>query len=80
MNPVMPQLFHRLSVKGARIDLREKFSKRSTYSYQLEAFCKAVVDGGPILTPPSDSINNMRVIDAIYRSAGLLPREGLALH
>ena len=30
--------------------------------------------GEPTLTPPSDSIANMRVIDAIYVAAGMQPR------
>ena len=45
-----------------------------TYSYQLEAFRAAVQDGAPTLTGPSDSVANMRVIDAIYIAAGLQPR------
>ncbi|MCU1448270.1 MAG: hypothetical protein JWP02_440, partial [Acidimicrobiales bacterium] len=28
------------------------------------------------LTPPSDSVANMRVIDDIYRAAGMQPRRG----
>jgi predicted dehydrogenase len=48
----------------------------STYSYQLAAFVAAVRGGAPPLTPPSDSIANMRVIDDIYRAAGLEPRRG----
>ena len=42
-----------------------------TYDYQLAAFAAAVRDGTPTLTPPADSVANMRVIDAIYRAAGL---------
>ena len=45
-----------------------------TYGYQLEAFRAAVQEGAPTLTPPSDSVANMHVIDAIYRAAGLEPR------
>ncbi len=56
----------------------EKVKGDATYRYQLEAFTKAVREGGPVLTPPSDSIANMRVIDAVYRAAGLEPREPTA--
>jgi len=28
-----------------------------------------------VLTPPADSIANMEVIDAVYRAAGLEPRQ-----
>jgi hypothetical protein len=31
--------------------------------------------GEPILTGPDDSIANMRVIDAVYRAAGMQPRQ-----
>ena len=48
----------------------EHFSRRASYSYQLEAFA-AAVRGGPNLTPPADSVANMRVIDAIYAAAGM---------
>ncbi len=34
----------------------------------------AVLDGEPLLTPPADSIANMKVIDDVYTAAGLKPR------
>ena len=52
----------------------ERFSRRPTYEYQLEAFCAAVLRGETTLTPPADSIANMRVLDAIYVAAGMTPR------
>jgi predicted dehydrogenase len=52
----------------------EKFPRKPTYEYQLEAFCAAVLRGEPTLTPPTDSIANMRVLDAIYLAAGMTPR------
>jgi predicted dehydrogenase len=73
-NPVMPQLYHRLTVISDGKKRVEKFSKRPTYEFQLEAFCNAIQTGAPILTPPSDAVANMRVIDAIYRAAGMQPR------
>jgi predicted dehydrogenase len=57
---------------------REKFPRKSTYAYQLEAFTSAVLHGTPVLTPPPDSVQNMRVIDAVYRAAGLPLRGELA--
>jgi predicted dehydrogenase len=48
----------------------------TTYDYQLRAFVAAIRDGAPTLTPPEDSVANMRVIDAAYRAAGLEPRAG----
>ena len=73
-NPVMPQLFHRLVVAANGKTRIERVSKRPTYEFQLQAFCDAVLRGAPTLTPPSDAVANMRVIDAIYRAAGMQPR------
>jgi predicted dehydrogenase len=74
INPTSPQLWHRMRVKVGGTARTEKFPKKPTYEYQLEAFCAAVLRGAPILTPPADSIAQMRVIDAIYLAAGLTPR------
>lgn len=73
-NPFGPHYFHRLVVRSPLGRQREHFPRRPTYEYQLDAFCDAVLDGRPTLTPPRDSVANMRVIDAIYRAAGLPPR------
>jgi predicted dehydrogenase len=50
---------------------RERVGGDSTYAYQLRAFRDAVGGADTNLTPPSDSIRTMRVIDAAYRAAGL---------
>ncbi len=75
-NPIAPQFPHRLSVRtegGRRV---ERFASRTTYAYQLEAFRDAVNGSTSAnLTPPSDAIANMGVIDDIYRAAGLEPRQ-----
>jgi predicted dehydrogenase len=74
INPTSPQLWHRMRVKSGGTARTEKFSRKPTYEYQLEAFCAAVLRGEPTLTPPADSIANMRVLDAIYLAAGMKPR------
>jgi predicted dehydrogenase len=74
LNFVAPQAYHRLTVRTADGKRVERLSKRPSYSYQLDAFCAAVLRGEPVLTPPSDSVKNMTVIDEIYRKAGLSPR------
>jgi predicted dehydrogenase len=74
-NPIGPHLFYRMTVEVAGERRREKVtSDGSTYAYQLRAFVAAVRDGAPTLTPPSESVANMRVIDAAYLAAGLQPR------
>ena len=75
-NPVAPQYFHRFTVKVGGRTRRERIRGGSTYSYQLAAFAAAVLRGEPTLTPPAESIANMRVIDDIYRAAGMEPRRG----
>jgi predicted dehydrogenase len=74
INPTSPQLWHRMRVKSDGSTRTEKFTRRPTYEFQLDAFCAAVQRGEPTLTPPSDSIANMRVLDAIYLAAGMTPR------
>jgi predicted dehydrogenase len=75
LNPVLPQLFHRLSVRSADGKRAERFPRRTSYAYQLDAFAAAVLRGEPVKTTPEDAIQNMTVIDAIYRAAGLPLRE-----
>jgi predicted dehydrogenase len=74
INPTSPQIWHRMRVTSHGHRRTEKFSRRPTYEFQLEAFCAAVLRGEPTLTPPADSIANMRVLDAIYVAAGMNPR------
>ena len=73
-NPTSPQLYHRMKVTVDGASRVEHFPRKPTYEYQLEAFCAAVLRGAPTLTPPSESIANMRVIDDIYRAAGMKVR------
>jgi len=74
LNPVVPHLYHRLRVRtkdGTRV---ERLPGDATYTHQLRAFVAAVREGTPVPTDPADAIANMRVIDAVYRAAGLSPR------
>lgn len=71
LNPVSPQLFHRLGVRTAEGKRVERFPRRASYAYQLDAFAAAVLRGEPVKTGPTDAIENMTVIDGIYRAAGL---------
>jgi predicted dehydrogenase len=74
INPTAPHIWHRMRVKSGGTTRTERFPRRATYEYQLEAFGAAVLRGEPTLTPPADSIANMRVIDAIYVAAGMKQR------
>jgi predicted dehydrogenase len=74
INPTNPQVWHRMHVKIDGTSRTERFSRRPTYEFQLDAFTAAVLRGEPTLTPPPDSIANMRVLDAMYVAAGMRPR------
>jgi predicted dehydrogenase len=71
LNPVTPQFFHRLSVRSTDGKRVERFSRRASYAYQLDAFAAAVLRGEPVKTTPEGAVENMTVIDGIYRAAGL---------
>lgn len=75
LNPVVPQIFHRMTVRSANGRRVERFGRRASYSYQLDAFAAAVLRGEPVKTNPQDAVENMTVIDGIYRAAGLPLRE-----
>ena len=79
-NPTGPSYYNRVTLKPNERKLGEGKKRQrvegdgTTYWYQMRAFVDAVRNGGPVLTPPDDAVKNMRVIDAIYTAAGLLPR------
>jgi predicted dehydrogenase len=76
INPLSPHMFNLITVRGSRGTRRERVRGLPTYEYQLEAFVSSIRQGQPVLTGPGDSVANMRIIDAIYRAAGLEPRRG----
>ncbi|WIY02922.1 Gfo/Idh/MocA family oxidoreductase [Amycolatopsis mongoliensis] len=75
VNPLMPQAFHRFTVRIGDTRRTEKFPRRASYAYQLDAFTAAVLRGEPVKTSAADAVETMTVIDEIYRAAGLPPRE-----
>jgi predicted dehydrogenase len=78
LNPIGPHTLSVLRVRSGAGWRTEVPTRRATYAFQLDAFCDAVLRGAPVLTPPSDALANMRVIDAVYRAADLRPRGGAA--
>jgi predicted dehydrogenase len=76
INPVAPQYFNLITVRGPNRTRRFRVGGRPTYEYQLEAFVSAIRQGTPTLTGPADSVANMKTIDALYRAAGLEIRRG----
>lgn len=79
INPILPHLWHRLTVRTRQGNRSEHHYGESTYVYQLRAFAQAVRGIAPMPTDGVDGIANMRVIDAVYTQAGLQKR-GLSLY
>ena len=74
-NPFSPQYGHRMKVTTSLGTRKERFSRKPTYDFQLEAFVAAVEDGTSFPTTAADAIRTMELIDAIYTAAGLPMRQ-----
>ncbi|MBB5806005.1 putative dehydrogenase [Saccharothrix ecbatanensis] len=74
-NPFAPQFGHRLTVKLDGHRRVETFERRPSYEYQLDAFADAVLHGKQFPTTADDAVATMRVVDDIYRAAGLPIRQ-----
>ena len=71
INYVAPQVWSRFTVTVAGRRRRERFGGEATYVHQLRAFAAAVRGEPANLTPPSDSVVTMSLIDDVYTAAGL---------
>ena len=47
----------------------ERFAGVNQFTLEAEEFADALLQGRPVCIPPEDGVANMRVIDALYRSA-----------
>jgi predicted dehydrogenase len=73
-NFVEPHLDDRLIIRTPAGERVERHGTRSSYTYQLEAFVRAVREGASLPVDVDDAVANMRLIDACYTAAGLQPR------
>jgi len=73
-NPIAPHFYNRVTVRTPDGKTSERVAGEATYTCQLRAFVDHVRNGTPVPTGPDDAIANMRVIDAVYRAAGLKVR------
>ncbi len=73
-NPIAPQFYNRVTVRTPSGKTSERVAGEATYTCQLRAFVDHVRSGTPVPTGADDGVANMRVIDAIYRAAGLQVR------
>ncbi|WP_067701513.1 Gfo/Idh/MocA family protein [Nocardia jejuensis] len=71
LNPVLPQYGHLMLVRSEKGRRIERFTRRPSYDFQLDAFAGAVLHGEPVATTPQDAVATMTVIDAVYQAAGL---------
>lgn len=71
-NPVGPHLGNKIVLKTADGEKEESASGDTSYTHQLRAFAAAVRgDRAPFPTDGAEGVINMRVIDEVYRAAGL---------
>ena len=73
-NPIAPHFYNRVTVRTPDGKTSERVAGEATYTCQLRAFIDHVRNGTPVPTGPDDASANMRVIDAVYRAAGLKVR------
>jgi predicted dehydrogenase len=71
INPFLPHAGHaiRLSVDGRSTS--EELDRTSTYACQLRETVRVMREGAPIRTTAEDGVATMRVVDDIYRAAGM---------
>ena len=73
-NPFLPTPGTTVTVETGGKTRTTCFDDPATYVFQARALAEVIRNGAPILTPGSDGIANMAVIDAVYRKAGLAMR------
>ena len=71
INPFLPHLWHRVTIKLAGKKEVFRVKGDATYDYQLSAFLDLINNGPEYQSDLSDAIENMMVIDRIYEKAGL---------
>jgi predicted dehydrogenase len=70
VNFVQPHLDDRVVVRTVAGERTEELGRRSSYTYQLEAFAAHLRRGTPLPLDADDALTTMRLIDDSYRAAG----------
>lgn len=73
-NLLAPASDDRITVSVDGVTHIEELGRRSSYTYQLDAFAGLLRAGIPMATDAADAVVNMRMIDAVYRKVGFGPR------
>ena len=76
--PYHPQMDGRLTVERDGDVVEHPVDPTPSYVWMLRAFAAAVLHGGAVGTGTAAALSTMRLVDAAYRSAGMLPRAPLA--
>ena len=71
---VLPHNDDRVVVTTKEDKWVEQLGRKSSYTYQLEAFTAHLRNGTPLPIDADDAVDTMELIDTCYRDAGLLPR------
>ena len=73
--PFLPNMGGRLRLHSPNASLDEMFHQGpTTWSCQAQEVARVLRGEIPVRTPASDGLANMRVIDAVYRAAGMRVR------
>ncbi|WP_329543945.1 Gfo/Idh/MocA family oxidoreductase [Streptomyces sp. NBC_01356] len=79
VNFVQPHLDDRVLVRTAAGERTEELGRRSSYTYQLEAFAAHLRHGAPLVLDADDALTTMRLIDDCYQAAGFPLRPSTVL-
>ena len=79
INPVAPHEGNQITLKTVDGVKRETIAGDTTYSYQLRAFVAQIRGENTFPTNGAEGVINMRIIDDVYRAAGLPPRGTLTI-
>jgi predicted dehydrogenase len=71
MNPYIPHEDHSISLRCDGVTAVERLDRTRSYLLQLREVVRVVLDGLPVRTSIEDGVRNMKVIDDVYRAAGL---------
>ncbi|MGH3448378.1 MAG: Gfo/Idh/MocA family protein [Nocardioidaceae bacterium] len=76
-NFVKPHLDDTVHVSTGEGERTEQLGKRSSYTYQLEAFADRIRNQTPLPIDVDDAVATMDLVDECYRAAGLTPRPSI---
>jgi predicted dehydrogenase len=73
-NFILAHLGRVVATRDGSMIVDEPATGETTYAWQLRAFAAAISGGGGVETSAAHAVTTMRVIDAVYRAAGLALR------